>query len=218
MTPLLQEKMLQMSGQPKRHHYVPQFFLNRFTDTGDADGHLHAFDLNTLKTWRVQPRSLAYSTNFYKVDEGKDGDPMSVEKKLSAFESRWNAVLKELIASNSLPEGESFGDLMVFIAMMAARVPRVRNILQNFINDVQEKLNFAREFAAEKGASQAASPADPVNQTWYVEQTFVFAATMAPILSMRKWQLWTAAEGAPDLICSDSPVYVEAPFGEQEDR
>ena len=28
----------------------------------------------------------------------------------------------------------------------------------------------------------------------------------APLLSRRKWFIWTAKEDAPDLICSDSPV------------
>ncbi len=43
-------------------------------------------------------------------------------------------------------------------------------------------------------------------QTWHVQEMLKMGLTLAPILSQRKWQLWKADVGAPDLICSDSPV------------
>jgi hypothetical protein len=43
-------------------------------------------------------------------------------------------------------------------------------------------------------------------RTWHVQQMIRMGATLAPLLSLRKWCLWIAEETAPDLICSDRPV------------
>ena len=44
------------------------------------------------------------------------------------------------------------------------------------------------------------------DQTWDVQTMLRMAIILMPWLSLRNWSLWVAAQGTPDLVCSDSPV------------
>jgi hypothetical protein len=46
------------------------------------------------------------------------------------------------------------------------------------------------------------------DQTWGVQMMLRMALRLMPVLSKRNWSLWSVTRGAPDLVCSDSPVYL----------
>jgi hypothetical protein len=219
-----------LTGQPRRHHYVPQFYLAGFTKNNSKKGDLHVLDKERGKTWKSTPRGTAHKWDFHAIDAGPDGDAMAIEKALGRLEGQWSASLASVIASESLPDGDSFGDLMMFLAFMAVRVPRIRDILSDFIDRVSKaeiqlmlatsegKSHFRRSLADlghamsdeefEQLVQFGRSGQYDVNfeQTWHVQEMVRMAATLAPLLSLRKWCLWVTANTAPDFICSDSPV------------
>jgi len=155
---------------------------------------------------------------------------MAVEKTLGKVEGQWNTVLSAVIEDARLPEDDSFGDLMMFVGFMAVRVLRIRNTISDFIDRVskaQIQMTLAtpegrasfRKTLADLGHEMPDEEFDKLvqfgqsgeytvdyEQTWHVQQMIQMAATLAPILSLRKWRIWVADESAPDLICSDSPV------------
>lgn len=219
-----------MGDQPRRHHFVPQFYLAGFTETGSADGDLYVFDQKQRKRWKSSPKGSAFQRDFHAIDAGPGGDTMIVEKALSTLEGKWSTVLRQGIERQALPEGELLGDLMVFVAFMAVRVRRIREVLSKFVDQTSKKEIFAT-FATEKGRTsfrefmgrQGQSLSDEefnqlvafglsgqfdidYEQTWHVQQIVEMAISLAPILSLRQWVLWTVEPDAPDLICSDSPV------------
>lgn len=219
-----------MGNQPRRHHFVPQFYLAGFTETGSADGDLYVFDQKQRKRWKSSPKDSAFQRDFHAIDAGPGGDPMIVERALSTLEGKWSTVLRQVIERQALPEDESFGDLMVFVAFMAVRVRRIRETLSKFVDETSKKEIIAT-FATEKGQAsfrefmerQGHSLSDEefnqlvafglsgqfdvdYEQTWHVQQIVEMATSLAPVLSLRQWVLWPVEPGAPDLICSDSPV------------
>jgi hypothetical protein len=134
---------------------------------------------------------------------------MIVEKLLGQFEGKWSAALRDLIDQRQLPVDDRFGDLMMFVAFMAVRVPRIRNTISTFIDEVRRKEQFAKRWLEQPGqAVESANEEsdEAFDQTWHVQQMVQMAATLAPRLSLRSWQLWIADSNAPDFVCSDSPV------------
>jgi hypothetical protein len=197
-----------MPNQPRKHHYVPQFYLAAFTDSGTVDGNLHVIDTTRLKTWVSKPKDAAHQRDFHEVDVGPESDPMGVEKILGQFEGRWSTVLRSVLELRALPADNAFADLMIFIAFMAVRVPRIRETISNFLEEVRRKEEFARKCLEQQGHQVGATTDDfeAFDQTWHVQQMVRLAIGLAPLLSLRHWNLWIAEDQAPDLICSDSPV------------
>ncbi len=198
-----------MAGEPRKHHYVPQFYLAGFTKSDSKDGKLYVLDKEKRKTWTSTPKGTAHKRDFHAVEATPGGDPMAVEKALSQVEGQWSAALASVIDQKALPEGDSFGDLMMFVAFMAVRVPRIRGTITDFIDEVRQKQEFARKWAEQQGHRVQEANGhefEVFDKTWHVQQMVQMAASLAPLLSQRKWCLWIANESAPDLICSDSPV------------
>jgi hypothetical protein len=73
-------------SDPKLHHYVPQFYLERFTN---SDGRLWVFDKKLNRKFCSSPKNIAAETKFYYVSElvGTKCTPLFVEKQFSALES-----------------------------------------------------------------------------------------------------------------------------------
>lgn len=199
-------------NQPRKHHFVSKFYLAGFTRSGQAVGELHVLDQSRLKTWTSTPEETAHQRDYHAVDLGSDHDPMIFEKKLGDLEGRWSEVLRQIGETRALPKGDLFGDLMMFVAFMAVRVPRIRETIDKFIEEVRQKEAFARNWLRETGRAvdvdeQADDGMFPeFNQTQHVQEMIRLAALLGPLLAMRHWNLWIAADDSPDLICSDSPV------------
>lgn len=219
-----------MGDQPRRHHFVPQFYLAGFTQSASSDGDLYVFDQQQIKSWKSSPKQTAHMRDFHAIDVGPDGDPMVVEKALSKLESQWSSALRKVVEQKVLPNDESFADLMIFVAFMAVRVKRIREIVSGFIDRVS-KNEIQAALATEEGRVSFRKVIEDQNcpmtdeefeqlvsfgkseqfevdydQTWHVQQIIKMAAQLAPILSLRKWVLWIVEDDVPDLICSDSPV------------
>lgn len=219
-----------MAQQPRKHHFVPQFYLAGFTKNDSKDGTLHVFDRQRRANWSSTPKGSAHKRDYHAVDPAIDGDPMSFEKKLGQFETQWSQTLANVIEKQSVPEDESFGDLMMFVAFMAVRVLRIREILSSHIDQVS-KATIQLQLATELGRAsfratlqelgqtmpdeqfeelvrfgQSGQYEVDFDQTWHVKQMLQMAIDLAPLLSLRNWTLWISENSAPDLICSDSPV------------
>jgi hypothetical protein len=70
--------------QPKLHHYVPQFYLRHFTDSG----RFWVFDKLKLTVFQTDPGNVAAETHFYRIPEfvGTERDPLILEKYFSEIE------------------------------------------------------------------------------------------------------------------------------------
>ena len=70
---------------PRLHHYVPQFYLRRFTG---ADGKLWVWDKITDRTFPTTPKAIAAETDFYWLHEFEQAglDPLTMERQLADLE------------------------------------------------------------------------------------------------------------------------------------
>jgi hypothetical protein len=119
---------------PKRHHYVPQFYLRRFAD---RSGRLWVWERDTDRTFQAAPPSLAAENSFYRLDLYADQDPVAMERQFAEIEydvaritGQWIEGIRAGEPAEKLPvpapNRESFS---LFLALQFLRTSDAREIL-----------------------------------------------------------------------------------------
>ncbi len=141
-----------MGNIPRKHHFVPRFYLAGFTGNGMPEGRLYVLDKAKEKQWPSTAKGTGHQRDFHSVDLGPGVDPMGVEKKLAHMEGQQSTVLNRILEEEALPpdNDEAVGDLMGFVAFMAVRVPRIRNTIEDFV-DRAERERARSLLATEEG-------------------------------------------------------------------
>ena len=225
-----------MSNQPRKHHYIPQFYLRGFTKTNSNDGKLYVFDKSRVRSWDSSPKNAAHQNDFYAIDVNDTDDRMFVEKELSNLEGKWSSVLRWVIENESVPADESFDELMLFVAFMYSRIPKIRNKTKGFADKLiksikdqmiatpesQKQLRLQLEnlgilYSDERYKELISFIKDREcalknDQSFHIVNMFEGALEVALSLSQRNWQIWKAKDDASDLICSDFPVSLFRPM------
>jgi len=121
-------------NEPRRHHFVPAFYLRRFCA---GDGRLHAFDKPTGREFRASVEAVANSIGYYdlspEVAEALGFERTAMEAALARHEasvsSRMRLLLEECAAGNPTPvDEETRGAMAAFLATQIVRVPTTRNL------------------------------------------------------------------------------------------
>jgi len=241
-----------MAKQPRKHHYVPQFYLAGFTQNGRQDGRLYVLDRSEKTQRPSSPENTAHQRDYHAVALGPSVDRMGVEKALATVEGQQAAVLRRVLGEQDLPpeDDEAIADLMAFVALMAVRIPRFRELVSDFI-DRAEKAQARAMFASEAGRASFTAAMDALlptlgplkrkevenfladdpdlakmaefvnsdsyrisygrdeqDRTWDVQTMLRMSIVLIPVLAERYWSLWLVSDNGPDLVCSDSPVYL----------
>jgi len=104
---------------PKRHHFLPEFYLNGFT----RNDLLWLYD-RERKQYRCQtPHNTAIISHYYAFENENGGKDYSVEKYLSVIEGRAKTTISKLEAHDTItPEERLY--LAHFIALMMVRSPK----------------------------------------------------------------------------------------------
>jgi len=215
-------------SEPRRHHYVPAFYLAGFSDTQRMDGDLWVLDKKELSQFRTTARNAAVERDFYRVDSGDD--PSAVERALSEIESEAARILRTIVRSRSLPKGEDLERLLLFVAFMYARVPGRRLLFAEsmekltkqtlqLIFESEERYEAVRKRMEHDGVTfgdisfkqlrefvySDRLSVEPTRDT-YLAQMLREARVLFPLLIKRSWYLLVVEEDAGDLVCSDCPV------------
>jgi len=129
---------------PKLHHYVPQFYLKRFTEKG----RLWVFDKNTQKVFSAGPQGIAAQTHFYQTPLllSTNVDPLFLEKELSGIESaasritgHWLVTLKSIKPQERVEVSDADRVAMsLYIAVQWLRTTGTQDILELLVNKRKE--------------------------------------------------------------------------------
>jgi len=87
-----------MKNRIKVQHYVPRFYLRRFSVEG-KEGYLYCFDKLESRKFVVRDKNVACESYFY--DTPKDAD-LEIEQMFSWFESKFHVKSDELAATQDL--------------------------------------------------------------------------------------------------------------------
>lgn len=120
-------------SEPKRHHYLPQSYLENFSN----DGGVWVYNDKDKTIKKIPKLNVAVISHFY-TRENKDGTKdYELEKKLSVIECEASNVIKKLISKEQISLEEK-GKFALYIALLQHRTPFAINRLHQFIDPVLE--------------------------------------------------------------------------------
>lgn len=213
---------------PKRHHYLPKFYLDGFSQ----DGLVAVYDREENEVRLQQPKDTTVIGHFYTMEDAEGRRRYEVEALLSEYEGKSSPVIKKLAAKEAINADERT-DLAIFIALAATRTPDIVDSLKlakvNFILDTAKRLFndvetvavqlrtdklYARVSEEEivEEAKQMVSMAQNngltvnVEQKWAVGMAIRMAFAVAPILAGRDWLVLVRENGKKSFITTDAPV------------
>lgn len=116
---------------PKRHHYLPQSYLNGFA----RDGLLAVYDRQTSEYRNQTPKNTAVQKDFYTIQDDAGTKHTDIESFLSIVEGAAQPVIGTLSQGKLISATEKV-NLSVFIAMLMTRTPEFeetqRRLLESF--------------------------------------------------------------------------------------
>jgi hypothetical protein len=109
-------------SDPKRHHYVPRFYLRRFTD---ESGLLWVYDRKKDGQCRGQtPENTTVANRFYGYVRADGTYTDEIERSLAAIESEVAMVLERWDQAGHTTTPDEIALMAQFLGLMHTRVPR----------------------------------------------------------------------------------------------
>ena len=133
---------------PKRHHYVPQMLLRRFTN---AKGMLHFFDKRVPEKGVLTgaPKNLFLESHLYTVFDKEGSKDVTLERDFAVLEGEADQIMEKIVmaarkglAPNLTADEKETWNLYFYSQWK--RVPDLQkntNVFENFETDVQEALH-----------------------------------------------------------------------------
>jgi Protein of unknown function (DUF4238) len=116
-----------MSG-PKKHHYLPQFYLRGFSANAR---NVFQIEKGGDAAYLCAIEDAAAIRDFHTLDYEGCPDPVALERRLSDLEGEWAATLEEVLGGRPLG-GQRRRSLLEFVAVMRMRVPAVKEFIETF--------------------------------------------------------------------------------------
>lgn len=217
-------------NQPRRHHFLPQFYLKGFT--GD-DGLLWVYDRERDEFRKQQPKDSAVQKDYYTYTD-KDGvKHFDIEQMLSMVEGEASGPLAKLDAGDPISEDERSW-VAQFIAFLMLRTPetekRVNEMVDGFMKlynrvafpDVESVRVAFEKFSADTGTPLKKTPEEMFE--FFKSEAFTVEATqsyrlklflessmgIAPAIFGMHWLVLHAPNGK-HFITTDAPFQVRMP-------
>ena len=105
-------------NKPKRHHYLPQFYLEHFC----KEQKFWVFDRERGEIRIQTPINTALQAYYYSRTDEHGNRETGIEELLADIESETKGVIEKLIAREKIT-GEEKSTLSMFVAFMFSRVP-----------------------------------------------------------------------------------------------
>jgi hypothetical protein len=137
---------------PKRHHFLPQTYLNGFC----AEGYLCVFDRIKREYRWQQPAQTAVISHYYTTTNAKDEKDYEIEHILATIEGRTTPVIAKLNRGETITPQERFF-LAQFLAFLATRTPK-------FEREITEIADRVHKIIAKEIIRDEASAAELLRQ------------------------------------------------------
>lgn len=206
-----------MGHEPRKHHFLPLFWLKGFAANGRANGRLNAID-SKGQVYPTAPRNAGCQRDYYRIDRADGGDEFIVEKQIDSL--GFDTILSDVLSSQQTPSEDDFDKLLAFTALMGARGPSAHGAMARFTNAFSQ-VRRAAEWQAKTGIRLPGLGPAPgatvirvspdelplkLTQNEWVRSIFECADTIYESLKLRRWVILIGDDRLPDFICSDCPV------------
>lgn len=185
---------------PKSHHYVPESYLRRFTD---SKGYLHIRDTARNQTRYQTPKKIMKIDAYYRQAWAPSGiDQNILENHLaSGIENQVKRVIDCLIESPENLTDDYAATLLVYMEIQRIRVPRQAAWAKVLMRETILRLAPANITAQiNSGAFQLT-----MKDSARFDYMRMALGTIHPWLARMEWEIFEAEEGS-SFITTDSPV------------
>ena len=223
----------------RRHHYLPQSYLARFTDKGTKEGQFFVLEVESGRAFRTSPKNVAVELDFNRVDI--DGHPPDViENALSPLEQKAVQAIANTVATGKFPNDDDYSSILNLICLIAVRNPFFRKsfnrgreqtihiIGDSLVSDKQLWEHHVRK-AKENGENIPDSISFEEMKRFIEERNYEIEFVpesnlrvelnafdnILQILGERTWSLIIALQDGPEFVCSDHPVVIGLKSGRQ---
>lgn len=223
-------------SDPRLHHYIPRFYLERFADPQSTQSEKKAILWVYERGREIRkstPEKEARQRDFYAFKDAGERQ-QDIENALATIESMVAPVLEKVADSDYFPEEEDRGVVATFIALMFTRVPSHREFTNREFGrfmtgwlqeDARNEEKFDTEYAK---FQQEMGPPDLTAEEmrrfildgdYEIEQKSAAfdlnlmmkaSADIAPVIYGYGWQIWHAERGEL-FLTSDNPVVTSLP-------
>lgn len=111
---------------PRKHHYLPQFYLKRFSSNGK---HLYQIEKEGGNAYGCAITDAAAIRDYHELDYEGVADPQATEKALAAMEGALAETHKSVL-TNGVVSREVHADVVALISMLQFRVPAVKRSIE----------------------------------------------------------------------------------------
>jgi len=212
--------------EPKKHHYLPQFYLDRFKIIPQQGKYAHIYRIEKSalpKAMSTAIKDTGCKRDYHTLDfDKKDRDRQTVEKVLSKIESNQAYLISSICENVQISEEYKF-PLAEFITTMRFRVPSFKRNIESSLKSVVKStfkiLMHQGKFSQPPRELEAVIQEQGYDflkvrvSNWKILQhmfEMAFQSENATILEKMKFQLVMAPEGH-QFITGDSPVALYHP-------
>lgn len=212
----------------KKQHTVPKVYLDNFTD---KNGSLWMFNPN-LSIYSNAPQNTLTRKYYYDVKFGNNRSLIIEKGYLANLEGEYANIYREKISKYQPLTDEEKAKLSIFIATQFTRVPRVRDSIRGFIDQIEEMTKpFKNLTDEEKKKMSGHSPIPHNNQDSMSVEDLIkmkdtldsdhslmlpkLAIQLAPILFDMKWGFMAYKNTDNSFITSDDPCVLVNPALEE---
>lgn len=147
-----------MGPNPKRHHFLPEFYLNGFS----RDGYVWLYDRERSQFRRQSVHDTAVIRYYYAFENEKGERDFSVESFLSGVEGKAKSIIVQLQARGAIKPHERL-DLAHFIALLMVRTPKFhsevnemadaagKHLMKHMISTVEDAGKLVHQYGNKAG-------------------------------------------------------------------
>lgn len=130
-------------SDPKRHHYVPAFYLAGFTVDRNRDASFSVYDREKNEFRTQTPDTSAHQRYYYATETPEGKRDFSVETFFSGFENAAKPLIDKLEQEGIITDDER-ATLALFFALLHTRVPQFERTSNEIYDAMQKALNRIR--------------------------------------------------------------------------
>jgi hypothetical protein len=113
-------------SEPKKHHYLPQFYLRGFSANGRS---IYQIEKRGNKAYLCSVRDAAAIRDYHDLDSPDFKDRQAIEKGIAQAESQLSCTLATVIKSG-IVNSEVHANLIRFVSLMRCRVPAFKMFIE----------------------------------------------------------------------------------------
>jgi hypothetical protein len=142
---------------PKKHHYVPQFYLREFVDPRTPPGqepYVWVFSKDGKQKERRAPKNILWERDLYTFDIGGQKH-YELERTLSAIESEFAEAVRKKLAPHLPLTAKEHEALCLFVATMLQRTIRQKDTQESFYDQLVTQVERLEAHNGSDGSTSA---------------------------------------------------------------